>query len=80
MKVPRDLSGRDVVKVLCSDWDYRKVNQVGSHIALETESPSHHRICIPDHRTLKVGTLSGIIAAVARHKGVSREAFLKSLL
>ena len=27
MKIPRDLSGRAVVKALCKHWDYRQVHQ-----------------------------------------------------
>jgi len=61
MKLPRDLSGRDLVRVLCRDWDYRVINQEGSHIILQTESPSPQRISVPDHRPLRVGTLNSII-------------------
>lgn len=32
MKVPRDLSGAQLVKVLCRDWDYHQVHQEGSHV------------------------------------------------
>ena len=35
MKIPRDLSGRAVVKVLCKHWDYRQVHQEVSHIILQ---------------------------------------------
>ena len=41
MKIPRDLSGAQLVKVLCRDWGYRVVHQEGSHIILQTEEPSH---------------------------------------
>ena len=40
MKLPRDVSGRDLVKVLVRDWGYRQVHQVGSHIILQTDTPS----------------------------------------
>lgn len=39
MKIPRDLSGADLVRVLCRDWSYTVVHQVGSHIILETRLP-----------------------------------------
>ena len=45
----------------------------GSHIVLETEDPSHHRIAIPDHDALRIGTFNGILRAVSAHKGVTRE-------
>jgi len=38
MKSPRDLSGRELADILCRNWDYRKIIQVGSHIVLETET------------------------------------------
>jgi len=47
MKLPRDLAGRALVKVLCRDLGYRVVHQEGSHIILDTEEPSHQRIRVP---------------------------------
>lgn len=78
MKLPRDLSGRQVVQGLCRDWGYRVVNQQGSHIILETDGPKHQRIAIPDHAVLRIGTLSSILRAVSQHKDVDRDALLKS--
>ncbi len=79
MKVPRDLSGHDLVKILCRKWDYAVVHQEGSHIVLETAKPSRHRIVVPAHKSLRIGTLSGILRAVARHKGVDRRELAKSI-
>jgi predicted RNA binding protein YcfA (HicA-like mRNA interferase family) len=79
MKVPRDLSGRRLVGCLCRRWDYRQTHQVGSHIALETETPTHQRIAVPDHKSINIGTLTSILRAVAAHKGVSRDDILESL-
>jgi predicted RNA binding protein YcfA (HicA-like mRNA interferase family) len=76
MRIPRDLSGRDLIRVLCKDWGYRKIHQVGSHVILETDAPSHHRLAVPDHKVLRIGTLNGILRVVAHHKGVSREDIL----
>jgi predicted RNA binding protein YcfA (HicA-like mRNA interferase family) len=58
MKLPRDLAGRALAKVLCRDWGYRVVHQEGSHIILETHVPSHQRISIPDHNPIRIGTLN----------------------
>jgi len=79
MKIPRDLSGQELIKSLCRDWGYQRVHQVGSHVVLETEKPSHHRLAIPDHRNLRVGTLNNILRAVAEHKNVTREDILNTL-
>ena len=72
MKLPRDLSGEVLVTHLCKRWDYVKVHQVGSHIILETQTPGHHRVAVPAHNPLRIGTLNAIFAAVAAHKNVSK--------
>ena len=79
MKIPRDLSGRNLIKVLCRQYGYRQISQEGSHIILVTDSPSSQRIAIPDHKTLRLGTLNGILRAVARYKGIEREELLQAL-
>ncbi|TAK53974.1 MAG: addiction module toxin, HicA family [Gammaproteobacteria bacterium] len=79
MKLPRDLTGRQLVQALCRDWRYRQVHQVGSHIIIETDSPQHQRLSVPDHHPLRLGTLSAILRAVAAHKNVKREEILASL-
>lgn len=79
MKLPRDLSGARLARHLCRAWGYALVHQVGSHIVLQTEIPSHHRIVIPAHTTLRVGTLNGILQAVAAHKGTIRENLLEGV-
>jgi len=79
VKLPRELSGRDLARVLCERWAYRQVNQVGSHIVLQTEFPQHHRLSVPDHRPLRIGTLNAILRQVAAAKGVTREDVLATL-
>ena len=36
MKLPRDLSGENLVKHLAKRWGYERVHQVGSHVILQT--------------------------------------------
>lgn len=79
MKLPRDLSGRELIQVLCRYYGYRQVHQVGSHVILQTEAPFSHRIPIPDHSPLRLGTLNAILNAVARAKGVSKADILRRL-
>jgi len=79
MKIPRDLSGQNLAAALCRRWGYVKVNQVGSHIVLQTQEPTPHRVAIPAYKALRIGTLNGILRAVAHHKGVDRQAILDSL-
>jgi hypothetical protein len=76
MKLPRDLSGVDLVKILCKHHAYRQINQEGSHIILQTDSPRSHRLAIPDHNPLRVGTLNAILRAVSEVKGLTKEDIL----
>ena len=78
MKLPRDLSGSDLAKCLCRAWGYEEVHQVGSHIILQTQQPSPHRIAIPAHSALRIGTLNAILRDIANHKGVDRQEILDS--
>lgn len=79
MKIPRDLYGRELAAALCRSWRYQKVNQVGSHIILQTEEPVHHRLSVPDHKPLRLGTLNAILRDVAAAKRATREEILASL-
>ena len=79
MKLPRGLYGRELARVLCARWAYRQVNQVGSHIILQTEIPQRHRLSVPDHKPLRIGTLNAILREVAAAKGVTREDILATL-
>ena len=72
MKLPRDLSGKELVTLLCREFGYRLVHQVGSHVILETEEPSHHRLAVPDHTVLRIGTLNAIVRAVGSAKGIDK--------
>jgi len=79
MKVPRDLSGAQLAKVLCRDWGYRVVHQEGSHIILQTDTSAHQRISVPNHNPVRVGTLNSIVRTVSVHKGVERQKLLEAL-
>lgn len=79
MKIPRDVYGRDLAAALCRDWGYQKVNQVGSHIILQTDTPDHHRVSVPDHKPLRLGTFNAILREIAAAKHTTREAILASL-
>jgi predicted RNA binding protein YcfA (HicA-like mRNA interferase family) len=78
MKLPRDLSGAALVKALAR-IGYKVSRQTGSHIRLTVDVPAPHRITIPAHDPLKLGTLFAILADVAAHQKVSREELLERL-
>jgi predicted RNA binding protein YcfA (HicA-like mRNA interferase family) len=79
MKIPRDFSGAQLVKVLCRNWGYRVVHQEGSHIILQTDAPSHQRLSVPNHNLIRAGTLNSIVRAVSLHQGVERQQLLDDL-
>jgi predicted RNA binding protein YcfA (HicA-like mRNA interferase family) len=79
VKLPRDIGGERVVRALVRHWGYLQVNQVGSHIIFQTESPTHHRLSIPNHSPLRIGTFNAILRAVAQAKNVSRDEIVTSL-
>jgi predicted RNA binding protein YcfA (HicA-like mRNA interferase family) len=72
MKLPRDLSG-DALARLLKSFGYEIVRQSGSHMRLTTAEYGEHHITIPRHDALRIGTLAGILADVAEHAGVSRD-------
>jgi len=79
MKLPRDLSGAELIQVLCAQYGYRRVNQEGSHVILQTDKPVRHRLSVPDHHRLRLGTLNSILRAAARIKGIEKEDILARL-
>jgi predicted RNA binding protein YcfA (HicA-like mRNA interferase family) len=79
VRLPRDLSGDDLVQLL-RRRGYAVVRQTGSHLRLTTESGGTHHVTIPRHDPLRLGTLSGILADVALHFGVSKEELVRDLL
>jgi predicted RNA binding protein YcfA (HicA-like mRNA interferase family) len=79
MRLPRDLSGEDLVRHLCKRWGYLRIHQVGSHVILQTQHPAPHRIAVPAHSPLRIGTLNAILASIAAQKNVTRDAILKDI-
>jgi predicted RNA binding protein YcfA (HicA-like mRNA interferase family) len=79
MKLPRDCSGADLIKVLCSDFGYAQINQEGSHVMLQTDTPRSHRLSVPNHPVLRPGTLNAILRAVAQVKGIEKGDVLERL-
>lgn len=79
MKLPRDLSGTALARLLEKHFGYRQVNQEGSHIILQTDTPRPHRISVPAHPALRPGTLNAILRAVADAKGVEKADILSRL-
>ena len=78
MKIPRDLSGADLIKRLAR-LGYAATRQTGSHIRLTSTAHGEHHITLPNHDPLKLGTLAAILASVAAHHGLTRDELLHKL-
>jgi len=58
-KLPRGLSGKEVVKALQRAGFYVK-RQKGSHIVLRRDNP-FAQVVVPDHKSVDTGTLATIL-------------------
>jgi predicted RNA binding protein YcfA (HicA-like mRNA interferase family) len=72
MRLPRDVSGDDLVQAL-KKLGYQVSRQSGSHLRLTTQDRGEHHITIPRRSPLRIGTLAGILSDVARHFEMTRE-------
>ena len=78
MRLPRDLSGSDLAQAL-HKLGYSITRQTGSHLRLTTHQHGEHHLTIPQHSPLRIGTLSAILADVARHFEINRDTLLERL-
>ncbi|MCA1978069.1 MAG: type II toxin-antitoxin system HicA family toxin [Thiobacillus sp.] len=78
MKIPRDLTGTDLVKRLAK-LGYATTRQTGSHLRLTSRVRGEHHLTIPLHDPLKLGTLAAILSVVATHHGITRDELLHTL-
>jgi predicted RNA binding protein YcfA (HicA-like mRNA interferase family) len=79
MKLPRDLTGLQLVKNL-EVLGYQVSRQTGSHIRITTLQSGEHHLTVPAHNPLKTGTLSAILNDIAQHFNLTREELLSRLL
>jgi len=78
-KLPRDISGRELAKKL-GKFGYKITRQTGSHIRLASEyKGKKHLITIPDHASLKVGTLNNILNEVSDYLEIEKSVLISSL-
>lgn len=68
MRLPRDVSGRELAKRL-EIYGYVVTRQKGSHMRLTTTQGGEHHVTIPCHDSLRLGTLRSILSVVANHFG-----------
>ena len=78
MKIPRDITANDLLKALKS-FGYEIVRQKGSHIRIKTELNGEHYETIPNHKPIKIGTLSGILNNIAEHFDMTKEELMEQI-
>lgn len=78
MRMPRDLSGIELAKLL-NKFGYTIIRQTGSHLRLTTQQNGEHSLTVPAHNSLRVGTLSAILVDIANHFGLTKEELMQSL-
>jgi predicted RNA binding protein YcfA (HicA-like mRNA interferase family) len=77
-RLPRDVSGPDLVKLL-ETFGYAVTRRKGSHLRLTTQQGGEHHITVPNHDSLRTGTLNGILKDVAEHAGIARDVVVERL-
>ena len=78
MRLPRDLTGAQLVRAL-DRLGYGATRQLGSHVRLTCNVPTQHHVTVPNHDPLRIGTLAGILAAVADAHHMTRDELLQKL-
>ena len=78
MRIPRDLSGAELAKVLRA-LGYERARQDGSHIRLTTQRGGEHHVTVPNHSPIKLGTLRAILKAVAAYHKLTIEELIRQL-
>lgn len=78
-KIPRDISGRELAKLL-DRYKYKIVRESGSHIRLVSHYQNiEHKITIPDHQAIKIGTLNHILNDIAEYIKISKQELINEL-
>jgi len=78
VKLPRDVSGAELVKALRT-LGYAEDRQKGSHIRVTTQRDGEHHEAVPNHSPIKIGTLSSILKSVADHHKLTVEELVRLL-
>ena len=78
MRVPRDISGKELIKRL-EIFGYISTRQSGSHVRVTTKELGEHHVTIPMHDELRIGTINSIISDVAVHFSLSKPDLIQKL-
>jgi len=78
-KIPRDISGRKLTKLL-EKYGYKIIRESASHMRLIPKyKDKEHKITIPDHNPIKIGTLNNILNDIANYLKVDKKKIIEEL-
>ncbi len=79
MRIPRDIDGKSLAYLL-TRFGYQITRQTGSHIRLTSLfCGKEHHVTIPDHKPLRIGTLSAILGDVASYLNVDKDELVREI-
>ncbi len=78
-KIPRDISGRELAELL-KKYGYEINRKTGSHIRLVSKfRDEEHKITVPDHHPIKIGTLNNILNDLVDHLKIDKKELINKL-
>ncbi|MSV34811.1 MAG: type II toxin-antitoxin system HicA family toxin [Bryobacterales bacterium] len=78
MKLPRSLSGADLVAAL-KRLGYQQTRQAGSHVRMTLSFPRQAHLTVPLARAIPTGTLAALIKDAATHLDTTVEDVLSKI-
>ena len=78
MKLPRDISGDELVRLL-KQFGFQITRQTGSHLRLTSILKGEYHITIPNHSPLKLGTLNNILNDLANYLEIDKQELIKKI-
>ena len=79
MRIPRDIGAEKLIAMMKRDG-YQVTRQRGSHIRLErTKGERVHRISIPNHNPMKIGTIHDILQDLAHNLEITIDDLVSKL-
>lgn len=78
MKLPRDVSGADLVAAL-KRLGYKQTRQTGSHVRMTVSVPRQAHVTVPLTRAIPPGTLAALIKDAATHLDTAVEDVLDKI-
>jgi len=78
-KILRDISGRELAKLL-KKYGYEINRETGSYIRLVSKfRDKEYKITVPDHHSIKIGTLNNILNDLADYLKIEKKELIKEL-